>query len=63
MSELHAHHLTLTYENAYIIEDMSLTIPSGQITALVGSNGWGKSTLLRGILRLHGNDEDIKKEK
>jgi iron complex transport system ATP-binding protein len=52
MSELHAQHLTLAYENACIINNMSLTIPNGQITALVGPNGCGKSTLLRGISRL-----------
>jgi iron complex transport system ATP-binding protein len=52
MSELHAHHLSLAYENARIIEDMSLTIPDGEITVLVGPNGCGKSTLLRGISRL-----------
>ncbi|MBZ0284041.1 MAG: ABC transporter ATP-binding protein [Anaerolineae bacterium] len=52
MSELNAHHLVLAYDNACIIEDLSLTIPSGQITALVGPNGCGKSTLLRGFSRL-----------
>lgn len=52
MSELKAQHLTLAYENARIIEDLSVSIPHGQITALVGPNGCGKSTLLRGISRL-----------
>lgn len=52
MPELHAHQLTLAYENTCIITDLHLTIPDGQITALVGPNGCGKSTLLRGISRL-----------
>ncbi len=52
MSELDARHLKLAYENATIIHDLSLTIPAGAITALVGPNGCGKSTLLRGISRL-----------
>jgi iron complex transport system ATP-binding protein len=52
MNELNAKNLTLSYESVCIIEDMSLTIPHGQITALVGPNGCGKSTLLRGISRL-----------
>jgi iron complex transport system ATP-binding protein len=52
MSHLNASHLTLAYENTCIIEGMSLSIPDGQITALVGPNGCGKSTLLRGISRL-----------
>lgn len=52
MADLTAHHLTLSYENACIIQQLSLTIPHGQITALVGPNGCGKSTLLRGLSRL-----------
>src|SRR5690606_34716668 len=52
MSELKAQHLTLAYENARIIEDLSVSIPHEQITTLVGPNGCGKSTLLRGISRL-----------
>lgn len=52
MSELNAAHLRLAYENVCIIEDLSLTIPDGKMTVLVGPNGCGKSTLLRGISRL-----------
>lgn len=44
--------LTLAYDQAVIINGMSVTIPAGRITALVGPNGCGKSTLLRGIARL-----------
>lgn len=44
--------LTLAYDKAIVISDLNLVIPSGQITALVGSNGCGKSTLLRGLARL-----------
>ena len=52
MSELTSTHLSLAYDNAHIIHDLSLTLPDGKITALVGPNGCGKSTLLRGISRL-----------
>jgi iron complex transport system ATP-binding protein len=52
MSKLHTTHLTLAYDQATIIRDLTVTIPSGQITALVGPNGCGKSTLLRGLARL-----------
>ncbi|BDA71218.1 hypothetical protein RIVM261_001150 [Rivularia sp. IAM M-261] len=34
------------------IHDLTLAIPGGKITALVGANGCGKSTLLRGLARL-----------
>lgn len=52
MSQLHARHLSLSYESAHIINDLDLTIAEGKITVLVGPNGCGKSTLLRGISRL-----------
>jgi iron complex transport system ATP-binding protein len=44
--------LSLAYESKTIIKDLTLTIPTGQVTALVGANGCGKSTLLRGLARL-----------
>lgn len=44
--------LTLAYEGVQIVQDLTLAIPSGKITALVGANGCGKSTLLRGLARL-----------
>lgn len=52
MSTVQTEHVRLGYESAVIIHDLSLTIPSGKITALVGPNGCGKSTLLRGLARL-----------
>ncbi|GAB4425741.1 MAG: ABC transporter ATP-binding protein [Chloroflexi bacterium OHK40] len=52
MSTLATQNLTLAYDQAVIIRGMDVTIPSGQITALVGPNGCGKSTLLRGLARL-----------
>jgi iron complex transport system ATP-binding protein len=52
MNILHTEQLTLAYETAVVIHELSVTIPAGQITALVGPNGCGKSTLLRGIARL-----------
>lgn len=49
---LTARNLTLGYEGISIVQDLTLAIPPGQITALVGANGCGKSTLLRGLARL-----------
>ena len=45
-------HLKAGYDTAVIIEDLSLEIPEGKITALIGANGCGKSTLLRTICRI-----------
>jgi iron complex transport system ATP-binding protein len=52
MHSLQTQSLTLGYDSAPIVEKLNLSIPAGQITALVGANGCGKSTLLRGISRL-----------
>ena len=52
MNRLEARDLTLAYDGEPIIKDLSLQIPAGQITALVGGNGCGKSTLLRSLARL-----------
>jgi iron complex transport system ATP-binding protein len=49
---LEARRVTLGYGQKAIVEGLDLTIPEGQITALVGANGCGKSTLLRGLARL-----------
>ena len=35
-----------------VIEDLSLNIPGGRVTTIIGPNGCGKSTLLRSIGRL-----------
>jgi iron complex transport system ATP-binding protein len=49
---LEAKNLTLAYDDTTVLEGLSVTIPEGCITALVGPNGCGKSTLLRGLSRL-----------
>jgi iron complex transport system ATP-binding protein len=50
--ELRADDLTLSYDGAAVIEGLSLVVPPGRITAIVGANACGKSTLLRGLSRL-----------
>lgn len=44
--------LTLNYGGADIVKRLSLSLPAGQISVIVGANGCGKSTLLRGLSRL-----------
>jgi len=51
--ELAADRLTLGYERAIVVHDVSLTITPGRVTALIGPNGSGKSTVLRSMARLH----------
>jgi iron complex transport system ATP-binding protein len=40
------------YEGNPVIKDLSLSIPAGKITAIVGPNACGKSTLIRTVSRL-----------
>lgn len=44
--------LTLAYERFEVARDLSIEIPDGQITCIVGANACGKSTLLRALARL-----------
>ncbi len=52
MARLKTDHLELGYGDRVVVADLSLTLPKGKITALVGANGSGKSTLLRALGRL-----------
>ncbi|WP_246815868.1 ABC transporter ATP-binding protein [Corynebacterium auriscanis] len=49
--QLSAEGITVGYGGPAILQDVSLTIPAGKITALIGPNGCGKSTLLRALGR------------
>jgi len=44
--------LTLGYRDRIVIQDLSLTLPDGKITTILGPNGCGKSTLLKALARL-----------
>ena len=44
--------LNIAYENRLIVDDLNIQIPQGKITALVGANGSGKSTILKTMARL-----------
>ncbi len=44
--------LTLGYAGKVVAQDLSLTIPSGHFTAIIGPNGCGKSTLLKTLCRI-----------
>lgn len=49
---LQADALTLRYEQRTISSNLSLSIPDGAFTVIVGPNACGKSTLLRALARL-----------
>ena len=45
-------HIQSGYENKTILNDVNLSIPSNQISIIIGANGCGKSTLLKTMARL-----------
>ncbi|GAA2276532.1 ABC transporter ATP-binding protein [Streptomyces ruber] len=49
---LAAEHLTLGYGDRTVIDSLDLAVPPGRVTAIVGANACGKSTLLRSMSRL-----------
>jgi iron complex transport system ATP-binding protein len=49
---LRAEGLSLGYDDRTIVEALDLDILDGRLTAIVGANACGKSTLLRGLARL-----------
>ncbi len=50
--QLSAADLTLGYGDRTIVDRLSIEIPPGKFTVIVGANACGKSTLLRGLARL-----------
>jgi iron complex transport system ATP-binding protein len=53
MSRLSSHNVTLGYnDDQTVVVDLSIEIPDGQITTIIGPNGCGKSTMLRALSRL-----------
>ena len=47
-----ARDLSLGYRDRVVVECLDLVVPPGQVTAIVGANACGKSTLLRAMSRL-----------
>jgi len=49
---LEAQDLRLAYDDRVVVDGLSVSIPRGQVTVIVGANACGKSTLLRALARL-----------
>ncbi|MBO8163568.1 MAG: ABC transporter ATP-binding protein [Brevibacillus sp.] len=52
MERLYTQQLDIGYAETLIVKNLNLTIPTAKITALVGSNGSGKSTILKTMARI-----------
>ena len=44
--------LTVAYQNNVVLQNVNLSIPSGNLVGIIGPNGAGKSTLLNAIMHL-----------
>src|ERR671919_2934664 len=47
VSEIHTY-----YGDSYVLQGVSLALPKGQIAAILGRNGMGKTTLIRSLAGL-----------
>jgi branched-chain amino acid transport system ATP-binding protein len=56
---LEVSHLTVCYDRAMIINDLSMGVEREELVSLVGPNGAGKSTLLRAITGLVAWEKEI----
>jgi len=45
-------HVNSFYDRSHILHDVSLAVPRGEITAILGRNGTGKTTLLKTLMGL-----------
>lgn len=52
MERMYTDRLNIGYGEQTIVNDLNLTLPTGKITALVGANGSGKSTILKTMARI-----------
>ena len=48
--------VNLYYGDFHAVQDMTMTIEPNKVTALIGSSGCGKTTVLRSLNRMHELD-------
>ena len=49
---LHVNHLSVKFGAVQALSSVTLTAPPGEVTAVIGANGAGKSTMMRTIAGL-----------
>jgi len=51
-ARLHAADVRLAYDQRVVVDELTVAIPDGEFTVIVGPNACGKSTLLRALARM-----------
>ena len=52
MREIHVRNVSKAFGENHVLKDISVDIPAGQITGIIGRNGSGKTVLLKCIIGL-----------
>lgn len=52
VARLQAEQVDVSYENKQVLKNISVDIPEGKITSIIGPNGCGKSTILKSLSRI-----------
>lgn len=53
MATLEGRKLTVGYDKEDILHEVEVSIPQGRVTAIIGPNGCGKSTMLKALARIN----------
>ncbi len=57
MAQLNVKNVNMSYEGKQVLNDISFALAGGEYLSIIGENGTGKSTLIKGLLGLKSIDD------